>query len=220
MSGTTALIVSGGARPDPLVVRSLPSIDFCVAADSGADNARAVGIAVDAVVGDLDSVSAEALDALRLRAAEIEEHPARKSETDFELAMARALAEQPDRLIVIGIGGGRLDHELANFSVLASEETGTVRVEAFVGSARVTVIRGSMAVSGVLGETISLLPALGDAEGVTTGGLEYELADEPLRATSGRGVSNRFVAKEASITVRRGVLLAIQPHGLKERAIG
>ncbi|MEM7275352.1 MAG: thiamine diphosphokinase [Actinomycetota bacterium] len=216
----TALIVAGGSRPDPLVVKSLPTIDFCIAADSGADNARAVGIRVDALVGDLDSVSAEAVDALRLKAAEIEEHPARKAATDFELAMARAIAEQPDRLLVIGIGGGRLDHELANFAVLASEATGTIRVEGLVGSARITVIRGSMAVTGVLGETISLLPALGDAEGVTTEGLEYELVDEPLHAASGRGVSNRFIANEASITVRRGVLLAIQPHGLKERATG
>ncbi|MEM7324289.1 MAG: thiamine diphosphokinase [Actinomycetota bacterium] len=219
MSGT-ALIVAGGARPDPLVVNALPRVDFCVAADSGADNALAVGLAVDAVVGDMDSISADTLNTLRLRDVEMEEHPTRKDSTDLELAMVRALAEKPERLMVIGIGGGRLDHELANMAVLASEETGTVRVEGLVGSARVTVIRGSMAITGVLGETVSLLPVLGDAEGVTTEGLEYELTDEPLLATTARGVSNRFVAREAKVSVRRGVLLAIQPHGLKVRSTG
>lgn len=216
----TALIVAGGARPDPLVVKALPRVDFCVAADSGADNALAVGLTVDAVVGDMDSIAADTLNTLRLRAVEMEEHPARKAETDFELAMARALAEKPERVIVIGIGGGRLDHQLANIAVLASEQSGTVRVEGLVGSARLTVIRGSMAITGVLGETVSLLPVLGDAEGVTTEGLEYALEDEPLFAAGARGISNRFVAKEAKVSVRRGVLLAIQPHGLKERTSG
>lgn len=216
----TALIVAGGARPDPLVMKALPPVDFCVAADSGADNARSVGLTVDAIVGDLDSVTEDTLHALRIRAVEIEEHPARKDKTDLELAMARALAEKPERLVVIGIGGGRLDHELANMAILASEESGTVRVEGLVGSARLTVIRGSMAVTGALGETVSLLPVLGNAEGVTTQGLEYELHDEPLLASQARGVSNRFVANQALISVRRGVVLVIQPHGLKERISG
>lgn len=216
----TALIVAGGARPDPLVMKALPPFDFCVAADSGADNARSVGLTVDAIVGDMDSVSAETLHALKIRAVEVVEHPSKKDRTDLELAMARALAEKPERLVVIGIGGGRLDHELANMAVLASEESGTVRVEGLVGSARLTVIRGSMAVTGALGETVSLLPMLGDAEGVTTEGLEYELQDEPLLATAARGISNRFVANQALISVRRGVLLVIQPHGLKERSAG
>lgn len=215
-----ALIVAGGSPPDPLVVNAIPRVDFCVAADSGADNALALGLAVDAVVGDMDSINPATLETLRARDVEIEEHPSRKNATDLELAMVRALAEQPERLLVIGIGGGRIDHELANLAVLASEETGTVRVEGLLGSARVTVIRGSMAITGALGETVSLLPAFGDVEGVTTDGLEYQLQDEPLLATGARGVSNRFVAKEAKVSVRRGVLLAVQPHGLKERSTG
>ena len=57
---------------------------------------------------------------------------------------------------------------------------------------------------------------LGDVEGVTTTGLEFPLDDEPLRAGSARGMSNRFVANEATVTVRSGVLVAVQPFALRE----
>ncbi len=213
----TALIVAGGARPDPLVIRALPAADLIVAADSGADTAIALGLAVDVVVGDLDSVSGEGLARLRGAGTEIQEYPARKDNTDLELAVARALEAEPDHIVVIGIGGGRLDHAMANLTVLAAAGSGQTSIEGLIGSARLTVVRGRRALSGALGETVSLLPVLGRVEGVTTEGLEYPLVDEPLDAGTARGVSNRFVATEAAVTVAEGTLLAVQPFGLKER---
>ena len=215
-----ALIVAGGARPDPLEIKALPAIDFCVAADSGADSAIAVNLAVDSIVGDLDSISPTTLAALRDAGAEIREHAAEKDQTDLELAFARVMEEQPDRVIVIGIGGGRIDHALANIAVLAAQGRGGVIVDGLVGSARLSVVRGTRSLDGALGETISLLPVLGRADGVTTEGLKYPLADEPLEPGSARGVSNRFVAPLATVSVQRGVLLAVQPFALSERSRG
>lgn len=216
----TALIIAGGARPDPLVVNALPVIDFCVAADGGADHARACGIDVNALVGDLDSISDEELEALRAAGTEIEQYPAAKDNTDLELALLRAMGEAPDRMIVIGIGGGRLDHELANMAALAADTYRDVPIEGLVGSSRLSVIRGSRTLHGVLGETVSLLPMHGTASGVITEGLQYPLNDEALEPGSARGVSNRFIAPEATVTVGAGVLLAIQPFALKDRGAG
>jgi thiamine pyrophosphokinase len=120
--------------------------------------------------------------------------------------------------VVIGIGGGRLDHQLANYTVLSSDRFHTALVEGLVGSARLTVVRGAVQLAGALGETISLIPIRGLAEGVTTDGLEYQLNDEPLYAGSARGVSNRFVAERATVSVTRGVVLAVQPFALRERS--
>jgi thiamine pyrophosphokinase len=53
----------------------------------------------------------------------------------------------------------------------------------------------------------------GTARGVTTDGLQYPLADEDLDAGTSRGVSNVFGRDTATISVRDGVLLAIQPTG-------
>lgn len=216
MPGTT-LIVAGGARPDPLVVNALPAADFVVAADGGADHALALGLSIDSLVGDLDSISVDGLKQLHAAEIEIREFPARKAETDLELALSRAIEDKPERIVVIGIGGGRLDHQLANYTVLTADRYHSALVEGLVGSARLTVIRGQVTLSGALGETISLIPIRGLAEGVSTEGLEYPLIGEPLYAGSARGVSNRFVAAEATISVEQGVVLAVQPFALKER---
>jgi thiamine pyrophosphokinase len=53
----------------------------------------------------------------------------------------------------------------------------------------------------------------GDARGVTTSGLQYPLHDEDRPAGTTRGVSNVFERATATVAVRDGVLLAIQPHG-------
>ena len=216
MSGT-ALIVAGGARPDSLVLRALPPIDFVVAADGGADHAIGAGLEIDCLVGDLDSISARGLDAVRQADVEIREYPPDKDKTDLELAFDRALEERPSRVLVIGIGGGRPDHELANIMALTNDSFRSIEVDGLVGSARMSVVWSTRTLTGVLGETVSLIPLSTAVHGVRTSGLEYPLTGETLRAGTTRGVSNRFVAREATISVERGPLLAVQPHALADR---
>ncbi len=215
MPGVT-LVVAGGARPDPLVIAALPDIDRCVAADSGADVAIGMGLRVDLLVGDLDSVSPAALAQVRNEGGDLREHPRDKDRTDLELAIDAALENEPERLVVVGLAGGRFDHALANIGVLAAAGREGTEVDGLIGSARLAVIRGTRTLSGALGETLSLLPLLGTAAGITTKGLEFPLNDEPLRAGSARGMSNRFVATEATIEVRSGSLVAVQPFALRE----
>jgi thiamine pyrophosphokinase len=79
----------------------------CVAADSGAALALGAGLPVDAVIGDLDSISADTLSQVpKNRCHRITE----QMSTDFEKVLMRV--ETP---LVLGVGflGGRLDHELA-----------------------------------------------------------------------------------------------------------
>lgn len=215
MSGVT-LIIAGGARPDPLVLAALPAYDRCIAADSGADLAVEIGVGIDVVVGDLDSISGPTLESCRSGGTDIREFARDKDRTDLELAVEAAHEDRPDRLVIIGLAGGRFDHALANVGVLTAAARDGVEVDGLIGSSRLAVIRGTRTLAGALGETLSLLPVLGTAEGVTTAGLEYPLVDEALLAGSARGMSNRFIAPEATITVRRGVLLAVQPFALRE----
>ena len=56
-----AIVCAGGGLPNALVGRRLPAAGLVVAADSGLDTALHIGLHVDLVVGDLDSVSQEAL---------------------------------------------------------------------------------------------------------------------------------------------------------------
>lgn len=211
----TVIVMAGGEAPAAQALADLPAGTPCVAADSGFDHALALGLSVVALVGDLDSVSpaglARAEAAARRGELSLERHPADKDQTDLELALHRALGLGPDLILVAGIGGGRIDHLVANLAVLADPRWAPVAVDGLLDGARLRVVRRQRRFRGRVGELVSLLAVNGDAEGVTTEGLVWPLRGETLRAGTSRGVSNQFAAEEASVSLQRGTLLVVQP---------
>lgn len=209
----TVIVVTGGAPPNRDLPSLVPADAFVIAADSGADTALALGLTVDALVGDLDSVSAGALDAAVASGASVERHEPDKDATDLELALHIALGHHPGTIVVLGGLGGRVDHELANVRLLAAAAGGGVDVVLrsgrstmhFVGPGRRACLRGSV------GEVVSILPAAGGTGGVTTAGLRWPLDDAALPDGTTLGVSNELVAPEAEVACTSGVLLVIQP---------
>ena len=204
---TTVVVLSGG--PGSPRVADLTAGATVIAADGGAELAWMLGLSVDLVVGDMDSVSAETLAGIE----RVERHAAEKDATDLELALVAALRFEPERVLVLGGGGGRLDHLFGGLLLLAAEAYAGVRVDAQFGAAAVHVIRGERTLHGEPGELISLLAVHGRARGVVTDGLVYALRRETLEPGSSRGVSNVFAGPQARIALEGGVLLAVRPTG-------
>jgi len=207
---TTAVIFAGGPPPPSSVADRLPDDAVIIAADSGLDHARALGLAPRFLVGDLDSVSADGLRWAEEQEVLIDQHPADKDVTDLELAMSAA-AHVADELVVVDGGEGRLDHSLGNLMLLASPRFSGVKVTALVGTAYVVVVRGLRTLVGSPGDFVSLVTVGEPAEGVTTTGLRWSLDDASLEAGSSLGISNEMLATEATVSVELGAVLAIQP---------
>ncbi len=175
-------------------------------------------VRVDHVVGDLDSVSDTALRHAQVGGAEIHRHPADKDATDIELAVDLVLGDLaagtgPATLLVVGGGGGRLDHLLADLLVLTGPALAGLEVTAHLGAATITVVRAGhgRTLTGQVHEQVSLLPVHGPADGVSTEGLRWPLVDAHLAAGTTRAVSNELDATTASIRLTTGVLAVIQP---------
>jgi thiamine pyrophosphokinase len=211
VSNEVVVVVAGGNSPAPDAARSIPEGAVVIAADSGIDHARELGLEVDVLVGDLDSASPEAVAVAEAEGVRVERHPREKDATDLELALDAALALEPRWILLASGDGGRLDHLLSTLLLLGSRRYAAVELDAWIGSARVQVVRGERALEGAPGELVSLLALNGPAERVHTEGLVYPLAGETLEPGSSRGVSNAFAATTARVAVERGVLLAIQP---------
>jgi len=192
-------------RPDTATTSSPPE------ADSGLEPALKLGLDVTAVVGDMDSVDPGVLAAATEAGIPIERHPEAKDATDLALALDAALARHPQRVVVVTGAGDRLDHTLSLAQLLASPRTAGVEVEAWIGNAHLIVVRDTTVLRGAPGDLVSLVPLNGPALGVVTGGLLYPLHDEDLPVGSTRGVSNELAAAEASVRLRSGVLVAVQP---------
>ncbi len=206
----TVLILAGGALEDLSAVGPLPDHEHVIAADSGLAQAAPLELAVDVVVGDLDSVGSAAVVAAEAAGATVERHPTDKDATDLELALDVALQRDAARAIVIGGGGGgRVDHLLANALLLGAGRFAGLDLEWRTGRYRTVVVRRRTEIAGTAGDLVSLLPVGGPACGITTTGLRWSLHDKDLPPGSTRGVSNELAAPVATISLRSGTLLAM-----------
>jgi thiamine pyrophosphokinase len=211
---TDVVVLVGGDPVEADTHGPLPADATVIAADSGLAAAAVLGLDVDLVVGDLDSVHDEDLAAAEAAGVPIHRYPIAKDRTDLAIALDAALAYAPARVVAVGGAGGRLDHLLGNAQVLASDAYRDLRVVWHVGRATITVVRDHAELVGTPDELISLLPVHGAAGGVSTGGLRFPLRDEDLPAGTTRGISNQFADRRAVVRVSEGVVLAVQPGEL------
>jgi thiamine pyrophosphokinase len=187
-----------------------------LAADGGASAALACGLPPDLVVGDLDSIDAETLAALRAAGTPLEEHPVAKEATDTELALRRALAWGATRITVVGaLGGPRFDHALANVLLLTRPDLVGVHAALLDNGNEAMLLRGGerLGWTGAIGELVSLLPLGGPAEGVWTRGLRWPLAGDRLDLGATRGVSNEATATAVEARLERGCLIVTRALG-------
>ncbi len=212
------LVLAGGDAVLLPLPRPLPRLDLVVAADGGYGAAALLEVPVDLLVGDLDSVQPDDLEAARAAGTRIEQHPVDKDRTDLALALDAIVATGPADVLLVGGHGGRLDHLLANVALLAAPAYTSLQVTALLGEAVVTVIRDRAALVGSPGELVSLLAMHGPAHGVSTRGLRFPLDEATLPVGSSLGVSNVFTGARATVTVSDGVLVAVQPGGPPDTA--
>jgi thiamine pyrophosphokinase len=203
-----AIVVAGGDAPP--AGRAIPAHASVIAADGGLDHVYALGLRIDLLVGDLDSVSASALARARSEGVAIDHHATAKDETDLELALDHVCARGVTRALVLGAGGGRLDHALGNLLLLASDRYASIELDAWIGDATVSVVRVHRRFSLRAGDVVSLFAVGAPAFGVTTHGLEYPLHHEMLHPGSSRGISNVVLDGPIMVEVADGVLLAVQ----------
>ena len=205
--GRRVAVFAGGDPPPVQAARWIPVGTFVIAADSGLDHAHRLGFDADLLVGDLDSVSLGASDRHH---GEVEQYLENKDHTDLELAL-EAARRRANIMVVVGGHGGRMDHLLANAELLGDHRWAGSEILWLAGEDLVTVVRLQATLHGKPGDLVSLIPVGGHAIGVSTNGLQWTLRDATLAAGSTRGVSNRFTETIAGLTVRQGVLLAVQP---------
>ncbi len=219
-----ALVVADGERPERAGLDAgWPGWDdrlaLVIAADGGAATAESLGLSIDLLVGDADSIHPSDLVRLESRGVAVERAPAAKDASDTELAVLAALARGATRVTIVGaLGGSRLEHLLANVQLLALPALQGCEAELLSPLSRVTFVRAPgpdgapvrRALPGRCGDFVSLFPLGEQVEGIVTEGLAFPLRDEPLVLGPARGLSNVRTADVAAVSLRRGALLIVE----------
>ncbi len=206
---TLAHVFAGGDPVPPERIRSLGRADLVIGADSGAEHAIMSGRSIDLLVGDLDSISPRALETLRHGGTRIEAHPPDKDATDLELALAAAVRLGADEVVVIGGGGGHLDHLLGNVMVMTGPILRGVDVRWILERETAYVVADHLAIPVREGQVFSLIPVGGPAHGVTLTGGKWVLEDARVSTGTSIGISNVARESEIGVRVRKGCLLVI-----------
>ena len=203
-----AFIYVGGKIDPDFITEHPKGDDITVAADSGIRNALLLGDHIDVAVGDFDSFPErdipEDAEIVRLRP--------EKDLTDSQVAVEVALEKGAESFVIIGGLSGRLDHTLANLSIL---EDLTARGHYAImtdGVSRVHFINGGSALIGRSGfKYFSLIAATDIAKGVSIEGAKYPLKNARLtRKNGGFATSNEIDGNCALISVKKGALYLIE----------
>jgi thiamine pyrophosphokinase len=198
-----ALVIVNGEPPKKQLLQSLArESGVVICADGGANTALKFGILPDVIVGDLDSIHAEAL----VKFHKVPTYEDRDDEsTDLEKAIAWALKQKYDHIVVIGASGRRIDHSVGNLGVFPKFYPDAV-IRFIDDLGELIYIGREITFDAKRGDIISLIP-LSHCEGITTQGLKYALDDEALELGVREGTSNVVVNTPVTIKVQKGHLL-------------
>lgn len=214
MAPRQALIFIGGDPPHANALDFAEPDALVIAADSGWEHAVAANRTPHVLIGDMDSITPEHLNAARSRNVDIIEHPADKDHTDTELALQFAESLKYESIHVLAGGGDRFDHVLSMVhSLVAFSENATVTAHIGRSFVRIVTPRDKVTLQVHENDTVSLIPLGGNARGVTTTGLKWNLTRSTLRSFASRGVSNLAQAGTVTLALRTGVLAVIVTPG-------
>lgn len=197
------LIGNGETLPADFLQAQAEQADFILAADGGADRALACRVTPHAVIGDLDSISAQAQ---KMLGAEKLIFINNQNNTDLEKALDYLSQNSCQECTICGFAGGRLDFTLGNFlSVYPYVKKMNI---CFAGPGwTIYPLAAERKFSCQKNVRVSLIP-LKTCTGVSLAGLKYPLANARLSWTrAGRSLSNQTTGSSFQISLKTGYML-------------
>ena len=175
--------------------------DLVIAADGGLRHTEQCGVQPTLILGDFDS--------LGYTPDRAEVFPVEKDDTDSMLAIKEGLSRGFRRFVLYGaLDGARLDHTIANFQALLYLARRGAQGWLYGQGERYTAICGGTITFPARDRGILSVFCLGaDARDVSIQGGQYPLHHAVLTAEFPLGVSNHFVGRPITVSVRDGSLL-------------
>ena len=201
----TGLLVTGGEAPERKWFDYVKNgYELVVAADSGVQTAMKMGVEIDYIVGDMDSIEDKEI-LTNFRNEQILTYDEDKDFTDTELGLSVLEKNGCTRTCIVGGGGGRLDHLIGILSLFDRENGPDVWI---TESAVIMMIRDTLTLKGLRGSTVSFFPAGLRKSSMKSSGLKWPL--DTLEWQKGdAGVSNMIISETAQVTMRTGRLILV-----------
>lgn len=200
-------VIVGGAEINnyDFVCRHLRQDDFAIFCDSGLRHLKNLNVTPSLIVGDFDSHENPHLDVETIVL------PCEKDDTDTVFAVKEAIKRGFNSFMLIGVVGGRLDHTLANTSILVMlQEEGKTGIIIDDYSIMEIIADKPVYVEDSC-KFFSLLNITGIAEEISIENAKYPLHNGTIECYYQYGTSNEVLPNHtAKIVVGKGKLLLIR----------
>lgn len=202
-----AFVFTGGSiRPEYITERP-EADDIVIAADSGYNNAKAMGLEPHLLVGDFDSLGKGNIPS----GVKIVELPEEKDVTDTHVAIDAAIENGALQIVIIGGLDGRLDHTLSNLAILRDLFARNIYAVITDGVNRVRYIRStSTLIARSRFKYFSLIADDEKVKGVDVEGGKYPLKNGVIYRNRQYAVSNEITGNCALIAVKKGGLFIVE----------
>lgn len=193
----------------------VPQDTLVIAADGGYDHAHNLGITVDTLVGDFDSIVHN-----DPHGVPITHLPSEKDDPDLLSALKIGWSQGAREFHIFGGLGGRIDHTIANMQLLTQLSAcggvgflyGDGQIVTALTNAQADFNPSNTQRSDAVARMVSVFSHSQHSYDVNEIGLKYALQHATLTNTCVQGVSNEFVGNTpAHIDVHDGTLLITFP---------
>ena len=173
--------------------------DIIIGVDGGYDKV----CAADLFIGDKDSVVSE------IKCNQSILLNVDKDLTDGEFAVDYLIKNGVKNINFYGVAGGRLDHILANLSIMAKCAQNGVKVVAFCNDMDIYMVSDYLQLQLNNNKIISLSPFTDSVHIISLEGVKWEIFDQNIYKTSSKTMSNIVTNDTIRLSVDFGIVMVI-----------
>lgn len=202
------IILANGKPPKKSIISSFQrnGFDKLICADGGANSALKMNLIPDAIIGDLDSISSQALKKYRSKTKIIKLK--RQNDTDVEKCLKYVIDKNFDETILTGVTGNRLDHTFCNLGIVI-KFLDKIKISLVAEDSFLKLYKENVELKTFKGETISIY-GFDKKTKITSEGLKYELKKASLPFGEKESTSNVAKKKNVSLKIQNGVVFVIR----------
>ncbi len=206
------LIVTGGFVNTDLLKKVVSSEEFyIIGADKGLKYLDEADITPDLAIGDFDSLDSSTAEYYKKLEKTVILKP-EKDFTDTHAALYEAFKLNPEKIIILGATGTRLDHTMANISLLKNCCDRDIEAEIIDENNRIRVVKDKLTLKkeNAFGNYISFMPLGDKASSVTLKGFKYNVSDKTFEQGNSLGISNEIEDDYVSVSIKEGCLIMME----------
>lgn len=187
------------------LLKEIKEDDFLIYCDGGLKHLEKLKILPNLIIGDFDSFKNPNLDIETIVL------PREKDDTDTMAAVKEGIERGYKDFLLLGVIGERLDHSLANVSILLYLDSLNLKGKIIDDYSEMLLVSKKEELVSDEFSYFSLINILSNAKGVNVIDAKYPLIDATLPTTYQYSVSNEVLPNKVSkISLKEGTLLLIK----------